>query len=116
MHYVLLMYADESAWANASPAEQAAEMELHDRLPDRAAELGITLTGGEALRTAATATTLRRRGTEITVTDGPFAETVEQLGGFYLAEAGSLDDVLKLAAHLPEYVIEIRPIDSNPGG
>ena len=57
-----------------------------------------------------TATTLRRRGDDVTITDGPFAETAEQFGGFYLVDAPSLDEVIEAVRVLPEYTIEIRPV------
>lgn len=116
MQYIALLYFDETAWYSATPSERERVIDAHHSFSARAAELGVTLTGGEALSTTDTATTLRRRGDDITVTDGPFAETAEQLGGFYILDAPSLDDVLKLVAHLPEYSIEIRPIDPDPGG
>ena len=56
------------------------------------------------------ATTVRRDGASITVTEGPFAETAEQLGGFYLLEAPDLDVVTGLVALLPPYTIEVRPV------
>ena len=73
-------------------------------------EVGAAILGGEALDGTDTATTLRRRSGSIELTDGPFAETAEHLGGFYLVEAPDLDQVVKWCALLPEiYSIEIRP-------
>lgn len=116
MQYVALLYFDEKSWYSATPTERAQAIEAHDSFSARAAEAGVTITGGEALTTTETATTLRRRGEEISITDGPFAETTEQLGGFYILDADDLDQVLRLVKHLPEYSIEIRPVDPNPGG
>lgn len=116
MQYVALLYYDETSWYSATPAEREQAIAAHDSFTARAAELGVTITGGEALTTTETATTFRRRGEDISVTDGPFAETTEQLGGFYILDADDLDRVLRLVKHLPEYSIEIRPIDPNPGG
>jgi hypothetical protein len=116
MQYVALLYFDETSWYSASPAERERVIDAHNSFSARAAEFGVTITGGEALSTTDTATTFRRRGDDITITDGPFAETAEQFGGFYILDAPSLDDVLKAIAFLPEYSIEIRPIDPDPGG
>jgi hypothetical protein len=66
--------------------------------------------GGKELASASSATTLRHRGDDVSVTDGPFAETAEVLGGFYLIEAADLDAAIALAKELPEAVVEIRPI------
>jgi hypothetical protein len=74
---------------------------------------GERIGGGAALHPTATATTLRLRDGERLLTDGPFAETREQLGGFYLLEAGSLDEALEFAAQIPGAAtgcIEVRPV------
>ena len=115
MNFVVLLYFDEQPWYSAPAAQRQRVIDAHNSFPARAAELGVRITGGEALRTTDTATTVRRRGDDVVVTDGPYAETAEQLGGFYTVEADHLDDVLRLVGHLPEYTIEIRPIDPEPG-
>ncbi len=66
--------------------------------------------GGAELSRSATATTVRGDGAGATVTDGPFAEAAEQLGGFYLVEAADLDDAIALARALPEGIVEVRPV------
>ncbi|MER7009710.1 YciI family protein [Dactylosporangium sp. NPDC000555] len=66
--------------------------------------------GGAELAPTGAATTLRRRGDEVSVTDGPFAETGEQLAGFYLVEAADLDEALALTPELPSGVVEVRPL------
>jgi len=116
IRYVVLLYDDEAAGESATPDERRRIMDRHGAFPRVCAEHGIAIAGGEALQTSDTATTLRRRGEEITITDGPFAETAEQLGGFYLLDAPDLDSVLKAIAQLPEYSLEVRPVDPAPGG
>ena len=72
-----------------------------------------TLLAAEALQPVATATTVRIRGGKVTITDGPFAETKEQLAGFYLVEAKDLDEAIRIAAKIPparEGSIEVRPV------
>jgi hypothetical protein len=66
--------------------------------------------GGEALGDGSTATTLRTSGGEMAITDGPFAEAAEQIGGYYVIEAPDLDTIVDLCRILPAYDIEIRPI------
>ena len=70
--------------------------------------------GGEALGDGSMATTLRTRGGELTITDGPFAETAEQIGGYYVLEAPDLDTVIELCKVLPPYDIDIRPVLATP--
>lgn len=112
MRYMLLIYTDESARAETTPDEAAAAtrrwMDYTKTLDDR----GI-LISGEALEPVATATTLRERDGRTLVTDGPFAETREQLGGFYMLDCDGLDTVLELAGRMPNIgsnSVEIRPI------
>ncbi len=71
---------------------------------------GVELLGGEALEGGSMATTMRTRGGELTITDGPFAESTEHIGGYYLMEAPDLDTVTSLCSVLPAYDIEIRPV------
>lgn len=112
MKYLALLYGEERIWEQSSPQEQADWLQAH-RAFARAAQERATLLGGEALATADTASTLAPAvdGGRRVVTDGPFAETVEQLGGFYLVEATHLDQVIDLCHLLPEwYRVEIRPV------
>jgi len=111
--YMLLIYGDEKQW-DAMTREQA---EAHDaaHAAFRAAA-GARIVGGEELELAPMATTLRTDSAGgFVTTDGPFLETKEALGGFYLLEAGDLDEVITLAARLPEVHaghsgVEIRPV------
>lgn len=110
MKYVLLLYQDEAIWENASESERHEYLDRHSQFAKVMAEFGIVHVAGEALKPVSTATTLRRRGDDVTITDGPFAETAEQFGGFYVVDAPSLDVVLEAVRVLPEYTIEIRPV------
>jgi hypothetical protein len=66
--------------------------------------------GGAELSRSADATTVRGAGDDVSVTDGPFAEAAEQLGGFYLVDAADLDEAIALAKALPEGIVEVRPV------
>ncbi len=83
MRYLLLIYGDETLWNDLTPDQMAVEMAAHQAFSDATTAEGI-LRGGEALQPTTTATTVRVRDGEVMLTDGPFAETREQLGGFYL--------------------------------
>ena len=112
MKYLCLIYDDEKNWVNLPQAEMDKVFEEHEAFSQ-----GIRAKGqyvaGEALHPVSTATTVRVRNGQTTTTDGPFAETKEQLGGFYIIEAADLNDALQIAARLPEArsgSIEVRPV------
>ncbi|AEE44489.1 YciI family protein [Cellulomonas fimi] len=108
--WMVLLYEDERAWAAAGPQEQQAYLEQHDTYERRAAEHGVTILSSDALQPVASATTLRP-GDGRPATEGPFAETAEQLGGFYLVEAATQGDVVAHARLLPSsYTVEVRPV------
>ena len=111
MQYALLIYTAEPT--EAVPQDQiAAEMEGYNAFTERLREKGAML-GGEALDSTATATTVRVVDGRTITTDGPFAETKESLGGFYLVEAADLDEAIVYAAMIPGAThgcIEIRPV------
>jgi hypothetical protein len=109
MEYALLIYGDEKVWESWSEAEQQENHLRHRKFLKMLQERGAML-GGAELSRSATATTVRDSGGDVTVTDGPFAEAGEQLGGFYLVEAADLDDAIALAKALPEGIVEVRPI------
>lgn len=112
MKYVILMYGDESVWRDADDATRDRILAAHEAVSAALKAGPVKLLGGEALEEGHTATTVRvdESGKQV-LTDGPFAETVEQLGGFYLVDAPSLDDVVALVDLLPCYYInEIRPV------
>jgi len=108
--FVVLLYATEGDWEAADEATKAEYYRQHGDYDDQAADFGVRFLASEALDSVATAVTLRRSGEDAKVTEGPFAETAEQLGGFYLVTAPSREAVLKHAMLLPEYTIEIREV------
>ena len=109
MQYALLIYGDESKWESASPEERKQVYAEYARYSELL-ESRNALRGGAELKLTATATTVRRKNGEVLVTDGPFAETTEQFGGFYLVEAANLDEALEFAKALPADIVEVRPI------
>jgi len=105
--YLVLLAGDEGEWENASQSDRD---RWHGNHVDFGRTVGDAILGGEALDGTDTATTMRRRNGTVELTDGPYAETAEYLGGFYLVEAGDLDQVVKWCELLPEiYSIEVRP-------
>lgn len=108
--WMVLLYEDENAWATATPEQQEVYLDRHRDYEESAAHHGVTILSSDALQPTATATTLRP-GAERLSTDGPFAETTEHLGGFYVVEATSQDAVVDHARRLPpSYTIEVRPV------
>jgi len=113
MKYFVLLAGDGELgpWEERTPADQEAEMAKHGAFGDACNERpGVEMLGGEALGDGSMATTLRTRGGDLAITDGPYAEAAEQIGGFYLIEAPDLDTVIDLCRILPAYDIEIRPV------
>ena len=110
MKFAVLLYQDETIWQNATPEEQERYYAEHDAFSRAVPERGCSIVGGEALVGVRSATTVRRRGEILDVTEGPFAETTEQLCGFYNVEAPDLDVLTDLLRLLPEYTFEIRPV------
>jgi len=112
MEYLILIYSDERAW-NALSDQQVAEIyAAYGRYTQDLKSAGV-LRGGAELKPVATATTVRVRDGKILTTDGPFAETKEQLGGYYLVEAKDLNEAIQIAAKIPSSrhgSIEVRPI------
>ena len=114
MKYALLIYQDaefERSWESASEAERAA---LYAEFDAFAAVAGDRIVGGHELGLSGTATTVRRRGDDVVVSDGPFAEVAEHLGGYFIVEARDLDEALELAAALPGGTVEVRPVVEQP--
>jgi hypothetical protein len=97
MEYALLIYGQEKVWESADEATRAEMYAAHTEFARLLGEHGHKMTGGAELRGTSTARTLRGSPESVSVTDGPFAETAEQLGGFYLVETDDVDDVIKLA-------------------
>ena len=112
MKYLCLIYDDQSAWAKAPKGESDKMMEEYFAFTESIKNSGH-LIKGDALQPTNTATTVRVRNGKIGTTDGPFAETKEQLGGYYLIEAKDLNDAIQVAAKIPSArsgSIEVRPI------
>lgn len=109
MEYALLIYGDEKVWASRDEDQLRELTEQHERFAALLVKRNA-MRGGKELATAGSATTLRRQGDDVSITDGPFAETTEVLGGFYLIDAADLDEAIELARQVPELVVEIRPI------
>jgi len=111
MQYALLIYTEEPT--EAPPEEvMAAEMEAYNAFGQHITDRGA-MKGGEALASSSTATTVRVRDGRTITTDGPFAETKEVLGGFYLVDAADLDEAIGYAAMIPgakHGSIEVRPV------
>ena len=106
--YLILIYGDEKAHADGGPELWGQLMEAHNRFAEQIVEQGGKLVGGKALESTSSATSVRAD----VVTDGPFAETKEALGGYYLIEATDLDHALKIAKLCPAPFggVEVRPI------
>jgi hypothetical protein len=113
MRYMLLIIGDESQFADVSEADMAAEMKRWDEYSKALVAAGAFVSG-EGLGPSASATTLRVESGDRVLTDGPFAETKEQIGGFYVIEAKDLDEALSWAEKLPSTqrggATEIRPV------
>lgn len=114
MQYALLIYEDESIYSgDDSPVMQ----EIIGKHMAFGQANGAAIRGGAGLRTTAAATTVRTRGGQQSLHDGPFAETREQLGGFYLIEAADLDSAIAIARRLPlagDGAVEVRPLLPMP--
>jgi hypothetical protein len=112
MKYALTIYGDESARQDSSPEEMQAMSQAYGELTQEMEQRGALL-AGDALYPTQTATTVRVRDGERAVTDGPFAETKEQLGGFYVLECKDLDEAIEWAARIPgsqHGSVEVRPV------
>jgi hypothetical protein len=116
MRYMLLIYGDEQAQAGISEADAAVQYEAYNSFTKDIVDRGL-MQGGDALQPTSTATTVRVRNDETLTTDGPFAETKEQLGGFYIVDCKDLDEAIATAAKIPgarNGSIEVRPIMEFP--
>jgi len=112
MRYMLLIYGNEQAWESRTEQEQQENHERHGKFIAMLQERGIGR-GGDALEPASTATTVRNSG-EVGITDGPYAETAEQIGGYYVLEAADLDEAIAIAKQIPEPIVEVRAIAEFP--
>jgi hypothetical protein len=114
--YMLLIYGDEKGMANVTPEQLQQEYDAYAAYTQEIKDRGAWV-AGEGLDRTSSATTVRVKNGETLTTDGPFAETKEQLGGFYEIEVGNLDDAIKAAAMIPgaQYgSIEVRPVMEFP--
>lgn len=112
MQYMILIYEDEKQFASLPEAEMNKVFAEYMQYSKDLAAAGV-LRGGAALQPIATATTVRIRGGKTATTDGPFAETKEQLGGYYILDVTNLDEAIKWAAKCPgapSGSIEVRPV------
>ena len=112
MRYMLLIYASEADYADMSSEEQEAIMQGHSSFAQEVLQRGILL-GGAPLQPISTSRTVQVRKGKTLVTDGPFAETKEQLAGTYMLECKNIDEAIELAARIPDArhgSIEIRPV------
>jgi hypothetical protein len=115
--YAVLIPGDERVWESRTPEQRAATHAAHQKFVSALEERGHKITGGEELTHSRTARTLRRDGDRITVTDGPYAETTEQLGGFYVVSTDDPDALVDLSSILleAEAAVEIRPCVDHSG-
>jgi hypothetical protein len=112
MKYLLTIYNHEAGFAEATPEQVGQVMAAYEAFGRAASEAGV-MRGGEGLQPSSTATSVRVRDGETLTSDGPFAETREQLGGYYLLDCRDLDDALGWAARIPGAqtgTIEVRPV------
>lgn len=112
MQYLCLIYDDEKQWEKLPPAESAKIMDEFFAYTDSIRKSGHYV-GGNALQPTQTATTVRVRRGKVATTDGPFAETKEQLGGYYLLNARDLNEAIQLASRIPGArfgAVEVRPV------
>ena len=112
MRYALLIYANEQDWASQTEEQSQAVNQEYMAFTKDIIDRGL-MKGGEALQSTASATTVRVRDGETLTTDGPFAETKEQLGGYYVIDVDDLDAAIAVAADIPGAqggTVEVRPI------
>ncbi|HET8652850.1 MAG TPA: YciI family protein [Gaiellaceae bacterium] len=108
MEFLALIHGDENGWAAMSDEERQAVYQRYTAFSERP-----EVVGGAELQETTTATTVRVRNGDSVVTDGPYAEVKEALGGFFILEADSIDDACRLAAEIPAAehgAVEVRPV------
>ena len=116
MKYLCLIYGDESRWATYSKEQAESELSEYMAFTDDVRKSGHML-GGDALQATSTATTVRVRNGKVSTTDGPFAETKDQLGGYYLVDVPDNDEAVRWAAQCPgakHGACEVRPLNPTP--
>jgi len=117
MQYMLLIYDEEKKWGTMPEAEQGRVMQEYRDFTQSIVKSGH-YRAGDQLQPIATATSVRGKDGKALTTDGPYAETKEQLGGYYLVEAKDLDEAVALAKRIPSVrlggTVEVRPIFPRP--
>lgn len=116
MKYMLLIHGEEHAWSSLSENDQKAMSAEYGKFTESIQATGNLIAGAQ-LRPTSSATSVRLRDGKRLVTDGPFAETREQLGGYYLIDAKDLDEAIGIAARIPSArfgTIEVRPVVEMP--
>ena len=114
--YVFLLFDTEEFYDNVTAEDWQAAMKLHTAFSEAVEAAGASILGGAALEKSSTASTVKQGGGEPLVTDGPFIETKEALGGFYIIDAKDLDQALALAKLCPSNNVEVRPVmDTSEG-
>ncbi len=116
MQYMALIYADETAWETLGNDERDDVYRRYRELADDARAAGV-MVGGDELASTRDATTVRVRESQSLVVDGPYAETKETLGGYFLFECASIDEAVDWAARIPTAergAVEVRPVYVDP--
>jgi hypothetical protein len=114
--FLLTLWEDQSNWNQATPEDQAKSAQAYQDVTDDMRAKGAFVSG-EGVQPVGTARSVRIRGEDVSATDGPFAETKEQLSGFYLLECKDLDEAIQWAAKIPaaaKGVVDIRPVIDYP--
>lgn len=112
MRYIALIHADEDAWTALDEAERGRVYDAYRAFAEEGRTAGVVL-GGEELQPVRSATTVRVRGGQTTVSDGPYAETKEALGGFFVLACGSIEEAVEWAARIPgaaHGAVEVRQV------
>ncbi|MEU4395495.1 YciI family protein [Kribbella sp. NPDC023855] len=113
--YMFLLYDSEEFYDNVTPEAWQEAMKLHGAFAEAVEAAGAQILGGAALERSTTASTVKQGNGDPIVTDGPFIETKEALGGYYLLDCKDLDQALTLAKLCPSANVEVRPVmDTSP--
>jgi hypothetical protein len=115
MQYILLIYGNEKAWFDMPKAEMEKGYQAYMDFSEELVKSGC-MRGGSELKPIATATTVQVKNGKTTLTDGPYAETKEQLGGYFVIDVPTLDEALKWAAKCPgasHGIVEVRPLTED---
>jgi hypothetical protein len=115
MQYLLMLYSNESGWANMTPADQEQAMGAYSAYTEALKKAGV-LAGSNRLQPISAATTVRVANSKTQVLNGPYADSKEQLGGYYLIDVPDLDAAISWAARCPgagHGIVEVRPVWSR---